>query len=78
VRKKKSYFKVYEFGYEYVAVAGKDVRFNVTLGACSSTGCRAGAAAAGGVAENGVQVGGVKAGGAVVVEMKGLRTSDGV
>lgn len=74
MRKKKSYFKVYEFGYEYVAVAGKDVRFNVTLGACSSAGCRASAAAgARAVGEDGVMVGGT-----VVVEVKGLRTSDAV
>lgn len=38
-RKKKSYFKLYNFTSTYIAVAGKDIRFSLTLGPCSSIGC---------------------------------------
>ena len=38
-RKKKSYFKLYNFTNMYVAVAGNDVKFNLSLGPCNSDGC---------------------------------------
>ena len=40
-RKKKSYFKLFNFTNTYIAVAGNGVKFSMSLGACNSTGCSA-------------------------------------
>jgi hypothetical protein len=38
-RKKKSYFKLYNFADSYIAVAGSNISFSLFLGECKSAGC---------------------------------------
>ncbi len=38
-RKKKSYFKLYNFTDSYIAVAGSNITFSLSLEECKSTGC---------------------------------------
>jgi hypothetical protein len=38
-RKKKSYFKLYNFTDSYIAVAGSNISFSLFLGECKSAGC---------------------------------------